>query len=110
MALQPVPKLSLQTGHYIMDYLAACAGAELGAPAARPEYRPLPDPLQTAGLQFLQGARPQSARGLCRVARHHFIMSPFDSRTPFCSILNTHGNTHNEDELLRYTTVAGGRR
>lgn len=91
-----------------MDYLAACAGAELGAPAARPEHRPLPEPLQTAGLQLLQAACLQSACGLCTAACHCFIMSPFDSRGPFCPFLNTQVNTHNEDEPL-CNTVTGGR-
>lgn len=93
-----------------MDYLAACAGAELGPPAAGPEHRPLPEPLHAPGLQLLQSACLQSAGVLCRVGRHYFVVSPFDSGAPFCSILNTHGNTHNEDELLYCTTVAGGRR
>lgn len=107
IALQPALKLSLQTGHYVRAYLAACAGAELRAPAAGPEHRPLPGPLQTARLQLLQAAGLQRARGLCRAVRH-FIMSPFDWRTPLGCFLNIQVNMHNMDEPL-LCAVTGGR-
>lgn len=91
ITLQPVPGLSLGTGRYIVDYLAARAGTELGTPAARPEHRPLPGPIQAAGLQLLQGARLQSAGGPRGVVHHRFVTSPFDGRTPFGSVLNARG-------------------
>ena len=76
-------------------YLAAHAGAELGAPAVRPEHGSLSQPLQPLGLQLLQPADGSFGRSLRRTARH-FLVGPFARGTPARGFLKTQIRTEED--------------